>query len=183
MAKARTCSTNESIFVFVETLVTVGPAERCGGVFFVWDFLACGDDGPERDLRAFIADASSSTVKFSDDIVAPEGLLCDRRRRVDNLEEVVDADCGAELNDATVGEAGSIVNEGSLSAACCGARREPALDFPGRSALGGGWGSEEEEFLLAVEVCEGVGTIEGADLAEVVWAGGVLMLLSDGGEP
>ena len=171
MAKARTCSTNESIFVFVETLVTVGmgPAERCGGASFVWDSLTCGDDGTERDLRAFIADASSSTVKFSDDIVAPEGLLCDRRRRVDNLEEVVDADCGAELNEATVGDAGSIVNEGSLSAACCGTRRGPALDFPGRSALGDdGWGSEEEEFLFAVEVCEGVGTIEGADLAEAV---------------
>lgn len=34
MAKARTCSTSDSMFVFVEKLVTVGPAERCGGVFF-----------------------------------------------------------------------------------------------------------------------------------------------------
>jgi len=170
MAKARTCSTNESIFVFVETLVTagMGPAERCGGASFVCDSLTCGDDGTERDLRAFIADASSSTVKFSDDIVAPEGLLCDRRRRVDNLEEVVDADCGAELNEATVGDAGSIVNEGSLSAACRGTRRGPALDFPGRSALGDDGLGSEEEFLLAVEVCEGVGTTEGADLAEAV---------------
>jgi hypothetical protein len=34
MAKARTCSTSESMFVFAEKLVTVGPAESCGGVFF-----------------------------------------------------------------------------------------------------------------------------------------------------
>ena len=34
MAKARTCSTSESMFVFVEKDVTVGPAERCGGASF-----------------------------------------------------------------------------------------------------------------------------------------------------
>lgn len=119
MANARTCSTSESMFVFVEKLVTVGPAERCGGAFFNRDSLVCGDDGPERALRAFTTDASSSTVKLSDDIVATECLLFARRRRADNLEEVVDADCGAELCDMTVGDAGSIVNEGSLSATCC----------------------------------------------------------------
>src|SRR5712691_4803324 len=64
MANARTCSTNESMFVFVEKLVTVGPAERCGGVFFDRDSLVCGDDGPECALRAFTTDASSSTVKL-----------------------------------------------------------------------------------------------------------------------
>lgn len=181
MAKARTCSTSESMFVFVEKLVTVGPAERCGGVFLDWDSLGCGDDGPERDLRAITADASSSTVKVSDDIVAPVGLLCDRRRRVeDNREDVVDADRRAELGGMVVGDAGSIVNDGSLSAACC---RGPALCFPGRSTAGDGWGSEEEELLRAVEVCVGVVTIGGADLVGTRRAGGVSVLFSVGGEP
>lgn len=83
MANARTCSTNESMFVVVEKLVTVGPAEaeRCGGVSFERDSLVVfGDDGPERALRAFTTDASCSTVKFSDDIVGTEGLLFGRRR-------------------------------------------------------------------------------------------------------
>ena len=39
MAKARTCSTSESMFVFVEKDVTVGPAERCGGASFDADAL------------------------------------------------------------------------------------------------------------------------------------------------
>lgn len=39
MAKARTCSTSESMFVFVENDVTVGPAERCGGASFDADAL------------------------------------------------------------------------------------------------------------------------------------------------
>jgi hypothetical protein len=119
MAKARTCSTSESMFVFVEKLATLGLAERCGGVFFGGIFLGCGDDGPERDLRAFTVDACGSAIEPSDDFVAPEGLLCDRRRRVDILEEVVDAECGP---DAAVGDAGSIVNEGSLSTTWSGAR-------------------------------------------------------------
>ena len=184
MAKARTCSTNESIFAFVEKLVTVGPAERCGGLFFDWDSLGCGDDGPERVLRAITADASSSTVKFSDDIVASVSLLCDRRRRVeDTREDVVDADRRAELDGMVVGDAGSIVNEGRLSAACCGADRGPVLGFPGRPTPGGGWGGEEEEPLLAVEVCEGVDTIGGADLVGTGRAGGVSVLFSVGEEP
>jgi hypothetical protein len=185
MAKARTCSTSESMFVFVEKLVTVGPAERWGGVFFDWDSLGCGDDGPERDLRAITADASSSTVKVSDDIVAPVGLLCDRRRRVeDNREDAVDAERRAELGGMVVGDAGSIVNDGSLSAACCGADRGAALGFPGRSTASGGWGSEEEELLLAVEVCEGVDTIREADLVGTTrGGGGVSVLFSVGGEP
>jgi hypothetical protein len=118
MAKARTCSTSESMFVFAEELATVGLAERCGGVFFGGIFFGCGDDGPERD-RAFTVDACASATEPSDGFVAPEGLLFDRRRRVDILEEVVDAECGP---DAAVGDAGSIVNEGSLSASWCGAR-------------------------------------------------------------
>jgi hypothetical protein len=120
MAKARTCSTSESMFVFAEELATVGLAERCGGVFFGGGiFLGCGDDGPERDLRAFTVDACASAVKPSDGFVAPEGLLFGRRRRVDILEEVVDAECGP---DAAVGDAGSIFNDGSLSASWRGAR-------------------------------------------------------------
>jgi hypothetical protein len=107
------------MFVFAEELGTVGLAERCGGVFFGRIFLGCGDDGPERDLRALTVDACASAVEPSDGFVAPESLLCDRRRRVDILEEVVDAGCGP---DAAVGDAGSIVNEGSLSASWRGAR-------------------------------------------------------------
>ena len=118
MAKARTCSTSESMFVFAEEPI-VGLAERHGGVFFGGDVLRCGDDGPERDLRAFTADACASAVEPSDGFVAPDGLLCDRRRRVDILEEVVDAECGP---DAAIGDAGSIVNDGSLSAAGRGER-------------------------------------------------------------
>lgn len=128
MAKARTCSTSESMFVFAEELATVGlVAERCGGgffggVFLGCVFLGCGDEGPERDLRAFTVDACASAVDPSDGFVVPEGLLCDRRRRVDILEEVVDAEWGPGAA-AVVGEAGSIVNEGSLlSAAWPGAR-------------------------------------------------------------
>ena len=115
IAKARTCSTSESMFVFAEEFATMELAERCGGVFFggvfFGDVLRCGDDGPERDWRAFTVDTCASTIEPSDDFVAPEGLL-DRRRLVDILEEVVDAECGPG---AAVGDAGSIVNEGSLS--------------------------------------------------------------------
>jgi hypothetical protein len=77
MAKARTCSTSESMFVFVENDVTVGPAERCGGASFDADALGgpWGDDGLVRDFRAFIADASASTVKFSEDSVGTEDLF------------------------------------------------------------------------------------------------------------
>jgi hypothetical protein len=157
MAKARTCSTSESIFVFVEKLVAAGAECGTGGFFggfFEGESLGCGDAGPERDLRAFTADASASTVKFSDDIVAPDGLLlCDRRRRADGLVEVVEAECG----DVT-GDAGSIVNEGGLSAACC-----------------------EEEFLLAIVIWEV--TTEGVDLAGTGLAVGVLVFFSFGGEP
>jgi len=184
MAKARTCSTSESMFVFAEELATVGAAglaERCGGAFFDRDSLGCADDGPERDLPAFAVDANASAVEFSDDIVAPDGLLCDRRRRVDILEEVVDAESGAE---AAVGDAGSTVNKGSLSTACCGARRGPSLDLSGRSTPGSGWGSkDEEEFLLALEVCDGADTIEGADLVGTGLGVGVFMFFSVVGEP
>lgn len=179
MAKARTCSTSESMFVFAEELARVGAAglaERCDGAFFDGGALGCGDDGPERDLPAFTVDARASAVEFSDDIVAPDGLLFDRRRREDILEEVVDAEGGAEV---AVGDAGSTVNRGSLSTACCGARRGPFLDLSGRSTPGSGWGGEdEEEFLLALEVCDGADAIEGAGLAV-----GVFMLFSAGGEP
>ncbi len=107
------------MFAFVKELATGGPAERCGGVFLDGGAFGRGDDGPELDLRAFTLEARAPVVEPSDDIVAPEGLLCARRRRVDILEEVVDAEGGA---DAAVGDAGSIVNEGSLSATCWGAR-------------------------------------------------------------
>lgn len=171
MAKARTCSTNESMFVFAEELDTVGAAERCDEASFGGDALGSGDDGPERDWPAFKVDASASAGEFLDDIVAPEGLLFDRRRRVDILEEVVDAEGGAE---AAVGEAGSTVNKGSLSTTTRrGARRGPSLDLSGMSTLGSGWGEDEEEFLLALEVCDGADTIEG----------GVFRLFSVGGEP
>lgn len=181
IAKARTCSTSESMFVFVEEIGTVGVAERCGGAFFGGDALGCGDVGPERDLRAFTVEASAPV---SDDVVAPDGLLFGRRLRVDILEEVVDAECGAE---AAVGDAGSIVNTGSLSTACGGARPEPFLDLSGRSPPGSGWGSEdEEEFLLALEACEacdGADAIEGGDLVGFELEVGVFMLLSVVGEP
>ena len=174
MAKARTCSTSESMFVFAaEELATAGLAERCGGVFFGGVFLGCGDDGPERDLRPFTVDACET----SDGFVA-EGLLLDRRRRVDILEEVVDAECGP---DAAVGDAGSIVNEGKLSAAWRGARWGPSLDSE-LSAPNSGWaGEDEEDFLLAFD-CRGADTIEGADLGSG-FAVGVFMLLSVGEEP
>ena len=177
MAKARTCSTSESMFDFAEELATVGAglAARCGGAFLDGDVLGCGDDGPERDLRAFTVDANAPVVEFSDDLGALDCLLCARRWRVDILEEVVDADCGAE---AAVGDAGSIVNVGSLSTACCGARSGPSLGLSGRSTPGNGWGCEdEEEFLLAVEVCDGADTIGGADLV-----GTGLAVFSVGGE-
>jgi hypothetical protein len=159
MAKARTCSTSESMFVFAaEELDTVGLAERGGGVFFGGVFLGCGDDGPERDLRAFTVRASA--VEPPDGFVAPGGLMCDRRRRVDILEEVVDAESGP---DAAVGDAGSIVNEGRLSAAWRGARWGPSLDSE-LSVRSSGWeGEDEEDFLLAFG-CGGADTIEGADL-------------------
>lgn len=114
MAKARTCSTSESMFVFVEELAIVELAERCAGALFGGVLLGCGDGGPEGDLRAITVDACAWAVEPSDGFVAPEGLLCGRRRRVDILEEVVDAECGP---DTAVGDAGSIVNEGILSAA------------------------------------------------------------------
>ena len=65
------------MFVFVENDVTVGPAERCGGASFDEDALGgpWGDEGFVRALRAFIADASASTVKFSEDRVAAEDLF------------------------------------------------------------------------------------------------------------
>lgn len=65
------------MFVFVENDVTVGPAERCGGASFDAGALggAWGDEGLVRDFRAFIADASASTVKFSEDSVAADDLL------------------------------------------------------------------------------------------------------------
>jgi hypothetical protein len=185
MAKARTCSTSESMFDFAAELATVGAglAERCGGAFFDGDALGCGDDGPERDLRAFTVDASVSVVEFLDDLGAPDCLFCGRRRRVDILEEVVDADCGAE---AAVGDAGSIVNTGSLSTACCGALPGPSLGLSRVSTLGNGWGSgDEEEFLLVVEVCDasdGTDTIGGADLVGTGLAVGVFTLFSVGGE-
>ena len=173
MAKARTCSTSESMFVFAaEELATVG--ERCGGVFFGGVFLGSGDDGPERDLRAFTV--CTSAVEPSDGFVAPEGLLCARRRRVDILEEVVDAECGP---DAAVGDAGSIVNEGRLSAAWRGARLGPSLDSE-PSVPSGGWeGEDEEDFLLAFG-CGGVDTIEGTDFGSGFAV--VFMLLSAVGE-
>jgi hypothetical protein len=160
------------MFVFAEKLVTVGPAERCGGVF-----LGCGDDGPERDLRGFTVDACAPAVEPSDGFVAPEGLFCDRRRRVDILEEVVDAECGPN---AAVGDAGSIVNEGSfLSAATRGARWDPSLDSE-LSAPSSGWeGDDNDDFLLAFEVCDGAD--EGADLG-FGFAVGVFMLFSVVGE-
>jgi hypothetical protein len=111
------------MFVFAEKVVSVGvgAAEWCAGSFFIdkESFGRRGEDGPERDLRAFIADASDSTVKFSADSAAPDDLLCDRRRRagMDSREDVVEADRGAELSELAVGDAGSIVNAGTLSAA------------------------------------------------------------------
>jgi hypothetical protein len=57
------------------------------------------------------------------------------------------------------------------------------LGFPGRPTAGGGWGSEGGGLLLAVEVCEWVDTIEGADLVGTGGAGGAPVLFSVGGEP
>jgi hypothetical protein len=72
------------MFIFAEKVVSVGmgAAEWCVGSFFIdkESFGQRREDGPERDLHAFIADASDSTVKFSADSAAPDGLLCDRRR-------------------------------------------------------------------------------------------------------
>jgi hypothetical protein len=162
MAKARTCSTSESIFVLAENVDKAGAAERCVRSLTVIDkeFLGWGEDGPERDLRAFIADARASTVKLSAESVVPEGLLCERRRRagMDRIEEVVDAERGAEPSELAAGDAGSIVSEGTLSAACCGvARRGPDLGFAEGSTTGGDRVSGEEEFLLGVVECEGCG--------------------------
>jgi hypothetical protein len=62
------------------------------------------------------------------------------------------------------------------------------LGFPGRSTLGGGWVTEDEEFLLVlvlvVEVCEGVDAIGGADFVRrpTELADGALALFSVGGE-
>jgi hypothetical protein len=71
----------------------------------------------------------------------------------------VDAECGAEPEGLTVGDAGSIVNEGKLFAACFEARRALALGLAGRSRLGGGRGSEEG-FFVEVDVFVS-GTAEG----------------------
>ena len=60
----------------------------------------------------------------------------------------------------TVGDAGSIVNEGKLFAACCEPRRVLALGLGGRSKIGGGRGSEEGCFFVEVDVFAG-GTAEG----------------------
>jgi hypothetical protein len=154
MAKARTCSTSESIFALAEKDDRAGAAERCVRSLTLIDkeFLGLGEDGPERDLRAFIADASASTVKLSAERVVPEGLLCDRRRRagMDGID-VVDAERGAEPSELAVGDAGCIVSEGTLSAACCGvARRGPDLGFAEGCTTGGDRVSGEEEFLLGV---------------------------------
>lgn len=43
--------------------------------------------------------------------------------------------------------------------------------------------TEDEEFLLVVEVCEGVDAIGGADFAGPGLADGALELFSVGGEP
>ena len=70
------------------------------------------------------------------------------------------ADCGADPEGLTVGDAGSIVNEGKLFAACCEARRTLALGLAVRSKLGGDRGSEDEGFFVEVDVLVG-GTAEG----------------------
>ena len=59
----------------------------------------------------------------------------------------MDAECGVEPEGLTVGDAGSIVNEGKLFAACCEARRALTLGFAGRSRLGADRGSEEGFFV------------------------------------
>lgn len=71
----------------------------------------------------------------------------------------MDADCGAEPERLTVGDAGSIVNEGKLFAACCEPRRALVLGLGGRSKTGGARGSEEE-FFVKVDVDVG-GIAEG----------------------
>jgi hypothetical protein len=128
------------------------------GSFFDKESLGWGE-GP--DLRTFIASGSASTVKLSADSAAPEDLLCSRRRAagMESLE-VVDAERGAEPSELAVGDAGSIVKEGTLSAASRGvARRVPDLCFPGRSTPGGGRGGKEEELLVGVVECEGCGAM------------------------
>ena len=71
----------------------------------------------------------------------------------------MDAECGAEPEGLTVGDAGSIVNDGKLFAACCEALRALALGLAGRSRLGGRRGSEEG-FFVEVDVSVS-GTAEG----------------------
>lgn len=71
----------------------------------------------------------------------------------------MDAECGAEPEGLTVGDAGSIVNEGRLFAACCDAWRTLALGLAGGSKLGGDRRSEEEGFFIEVDVFVG-GTAE-----------------------
>lgn len=72
---------------------------------------------------------------------------------------LVDADCGAEPERLTVGDAGSIVNEGKLFAACCEARRVLTLGLGGRSKIGEDRGCEEG-FFVKVDVFVG-GTADG----------------------
>jgi hypothetical protein len=127
-------------------------------------------------------------VKLSAESVVPEGLLCDRRRRAgkDGME-VVDAERGTEPSESAVGDAGSIVREGTLSAACCGvARRGPDLGFAEGSTTGGDRVSGEEEFLLGVVECEGWGDmtdgrvgLTGGGGGGVVMAASVVALFSE----
>lgn len=71
----------------------------------------------------------------------------------------MDAECGAEPEGLTVGDAGSIVNEGKF-AVCCEARRALTLGLAERSRLGGDWGSDEDGFFVVVDVFVS-GTSEG----------------------
>ena len=59
------------------------------------------------------------------------------------------------------------------------------MGFPGRPTPGGGWVTEDEEFLLVlvVEVCEGVDAIGGADFVGPELADGALALFSVGEGP
>lgn len=66
----------------------------------------------------------------------------------------MDADCGAEPERLTVGDAGSIFNEGKLFAACCEARRVLTLGLGGSSKTGENRGCEEG-FFAAVDLFAG----------------------------